>query len=128
MPRVTCPECDKVLKVAADFDRPFIRCPGCKCKIPWGGDEKAAKGDQARPLTLGIILCAIARIGAACVVFAVVIPGGILIAVMLLWPAPAPEVNKNPPKGNAPSQNVKVDPAFEKALKDLNSLDTRTCV
>jgi hypothetical protein len=33
VPRITCPECDEVVKVPKDYERSIIRCPSCEHKI-----------------------------------------------------------------------------------------------
>jgi hypothetical protein len=53
MPRVSCPECDKVVKVPADYERSFIRCPSCEYKIRLDEDDVARLKNgkpQKRPL------------------------------------------------------------------------------
>jgi hypothetical protein len=52
MARLRCPECDAVVKIPADYDRPSIRCPDCEIRIPVGIDEDAimpAKRSKPRP-------------------------------------------------------------------------------
>jgi predicted Zn finger-like uncharacterized protein len=44
--QITCPECEKKLKVADDLAGKKVRCPGCKTAIPVGPIQDAIKPER----------------------------------------------------------------------------------
>ena len=46
MPRVSCPECDKVVKVPVDYERSCIRCPSCEFKIRLDEEEEDSRSSR----------------------------------------------------------------------------------